>query len=190
MPLTIVRFAYKREWANPFLDRWLRQRAVEGHVIRDGNWQQPLDLCRNLEVQRFLDHDTTDAILLVDSDMVPVPESDEILACDAPIVGCPYIGQSGHMEHPGEGSVAAGWLRISREAAKTIGPPWFSFGLDGTGCGKATCECGYFSAKARAAGLTPVKVGRVGHLVRLVALPSDAGGVAFRMEHLFADMNL
>jgi hypothetical protein len=59
--------------------------------------------------------------------------------------------------------MVAGWLRISREVAKTIRAPWFSFDLDETGCGKATCECGYFSTKARAIGFSAVKVGRVGH---------------------------
>jgi hypothetical protein len=96
-----------------------------------------------------------------------------------------WAGQSGNREYPEDGSVAAGWLRISRAAARTIGAPWFSFALDVSGCSNQTCECGFFSARARAASFTPAKISRVGHLVRVVAIPTDtSSGVAFRMEHL------
>jgi len=52
------------------------------------------------------------------------------------------------------------------------------------GCGKATCECGFSSPAPPA--LHPSRSAASGHLVRLVALPTDAD-VAFRMEHLFND---
>jgi len=187
MRLTIIRFAHKREWDNPFLARWLRKREAEGHLVRDANWAVPLDLCRNKEVARFLALDDTDAILMVDADMVPLPETDEVLWADAPVAWCPYVGQSGRPEHPEPGAVACGFLRISREAVEKIGEPWFKFVLDEKCRMKEMCECAWFSGRIRDLGIAAARLGRVGHLARVVLLPTDDGGACFKPEYLFSD---
>ena len=53
---------------------------------------------------------------------------------------------------------------------------------------KQTCKCLWFADRSRQASPTPQRLGRVGHLVRVVVLPADSQGAAFRPECLFSDM--
>jgi hypothetical protein len=52
---------------------------------------------------------------------------------------------------------------------------------------KQMCECLWFADRAREAGFRPQRLGRVGHLLRVVVLPADGEGIAFRPEYLFGD---
>jgi len=69
-----------------------------------------------------------------------------------------------------------------------IGPPWFRFVVDDRCLSKKMCECLWFADRARNAGFTPQRLGRVGHRMRVVVLPADDEGIAFHPEYLFGDM--
>ena len=69
-----------------------------------------------------------------------------------------------------------------------IGPPWFDFVVDDRRLTKQMCECLWFAERYCEAGLAPERIGCVGYFMRVVVLPVDDGGIAFRAEYLFTDM--
>lgn len=127
---------------------------------------------RNMICDSFLKATDLTHILMLDADMVPLPETKPIWSEDAPVMGCDYIGSHSERAHDGPGYIGCGCMRISREALEVIPRPWFDFVLKDDGLGVERCECGHFCEKAMAAGLHPVKRGKMGHIMEAVVSPS------------------
>jgi len=58
----------------------------------------------------------------------------------------------------------------------TIPQPWFEYKVSEDGRITTQGEAHTFSQKLTAAGLVPRIVGRIGHMLRMVALPPTAAG--------------
>ena len=91
------------------------------------------------------------------------------------MAGCDYIGSHSKRAHDGPGYIGAGCMRISRVALEAIERPWFQFVMTNDGLDVHQCECGHFCDKAMAAGIHPVKMGKIGHIMPAVVSP--LGGV-------------
>jgi len=184
MRLLIVRMSMPGERRNLPLERWLRAREGEGHVLREAGYSERIDVKRCRELQRFLDSDPScDAILMVDSDMVPLDTSKAIVGKDGPDVGwCQAVTRQGGLSHTVDGSCSCAMLRISRRAAERIQKPFFRFTTDEANAKTVRCECDWFAGQARAAGFHPVKVGTAGHLITVMAFPTETG-IGFMYEH-------
>ena len=128
---------------------------------------------RNLICDWFLKETDLKHILMLDADMVPLPETKPIWSEDAPIMGCDYIASHSNRCHDGPGYIGCGCMRLSREALETVPKPWFQFILAPDGLNVERCECGHFCEQAMAVGLYPVKRGKMGHIMPAVVSPAD-----------------
>jgi hypothetical protein len=170
--LTVVRFRYARDHDNPPLASWLRRLAYLGATVRDSSFSPRVDLTRNREVGRWLEEDRTQYLLMIDSDMVPVPETAAILVEEGDLVACPYVDQAGHVIDWERQGLQTGCLRVSRALMACIPQPWFEYRLSEDLRTVEAGEAATFAAKVLAAGAKPRLVGRIGHLMPMVALPS------------------
>ena len=160
---------------NGVLEEWLDRQAqvVMAHRIGQGRAYPRLDMWRNQVVDYFLTQTKAAYLCLVDDDMVPVEATAEFLACDADVVVCSYRNRLGQPCHGGDGEGGCGMMKISRQAAKKMGAPWFAFVANSAGTDVVMCECGFFSGKAKNAGFHPVTRGSVGHVAEAVLLPGE-----------------
>jgi len=167
--------------ANGRLLAWLEARFA--HIYRAqhpfGSGQPDyLAPWRNLLVRWFLEETVRREMLMIDADMVPLPETEELLRTAADVAGCRCIGKSGFEVHGEDGVISHAFMRVTRKALEAIAPPWFAYEMSPDGSCVAKCTCRYFSEKAVAAGFPPVHVGEVGHLIPMVArLPSQPGKI-------------
>jgi len=152
-------------WSKSFPHRW---RARPPTRVRDY-----VALWRNQQVREFLARTTLGWVWLIDDDMVPVPDTSLLLESESDVACCRCWSRTGTEAHPAEAEVSAACLLVSRHALEAVGPPWFQVVLSADGTGLAKCECTYFAERMRAAGFTPAKLGRVGHIVPLVVLPGQ-----------------
>lgn len=159
---------------NPILKEWLKGRDVK-YASEFGSAFPSIAIWRNRAVKWFLETDFEE-VLFIDDDMVPIKETEPFFDNPAPIVGAHYLTPHGHDSHMGEGNVACGFLKISREVLEKIEPPWFDYPLKDDGTAPEVCECAYFVQQAFKAGFHPVKAGLVGHIVEAVVIPSQEGG--------------
>jgi len=143
---------------------------------------------RNRICDWFLAMTDCSHLLLIDADMVPLPESDDLLATDADVAGAMYIDPNGGIAHEGEGNLGCGALRISRHALETIPRPWFHFELTDNGTAQAACECLWFCRRAQAAGFRPIRVGRFGHIVDTVVVPINQDSFKFKLLSDFSGL--
>ena len=120
----------------------------------------------------FLQKTELDHLLMIDADMVPLPDTKPVWSEDAPILGCDTVNGRGHRTHDQPGHVGCGCIRMSREALESIPKPWFMFEFDDNGLKVTQCECGYFCEKAMASGFHPVKSGKMGHIMPAVVSPN------------------
>ena len=186
--ITVVRCRYVRDWDNPVLERWLSALAAAGAVVRPSSIAPRVDLVRNREVGRWLAEDRTKYLLMVDSDMVPLPETNTLFIEPGDALWCPYADQAGKMIDPKVNGVGTGCMRISRVLAEAVPEPWFEYVIDTpTGRTVEKSEAFTFTQKASEAGFEFRAVGRVGHFVRLVALPPGPGhtAVEWKFEYEF-----
>ena len=173
MRLTIVKMVRPREMANPLLDAKLRRLAILGYQVRESDTGFGVAEVRNRACGRFLKEDTTDAVIMVDADMVWSPATDAILETDLPVAWCNYVTQSGELAH--DGGLGCGCLRISRDVLEKVSQPWFRFGFDADGRAEASCECAWFERKLEEAKIESGPVGVIGHIVPFVVFPSCEG---------------
>jgi len=160
---------------NPILRRWAENKphSVLASGLCSFSDASSIACRRNEIVERFLAMPENDWLIMVDGDHVPLLETDEILTCTDAVAGCRYPSRVGVESHPDDGEVGMGMVRISRQVLKTIESPWFGMTTNESGSKITQCECSWFCAKARAAGFYPVKVGQIGHLLRVVARLAD-----------------
>lgn len=177
--LTIVKMVGRDSRVNPLLDRWLLRMAARGHLVDLSPEPGPeVGGARNGLVKHFRDFGRTEYLLLVDADQIWDPAADPILSAPGDVLYCDYISQFGALAHGGE--LGCGCLRVSRHALRRITPPWFQFRRDAHGCRLEECECRWFLARAREAGLEPRSVGRIGHIVPFVAMPDAEGRMCLK----------
>lgn len=156
-----------------------RAGSIAGSVVPDtvASW-------RNRAIRWFLEHTELPDVLMLDDDMVPVHGTDALLRSDADVAAARYIRKDGHEVHADDGEGGCGCMKISRNALEKIDPPWFAFEFSDDGSRVTSCECGYFSRKARRAGFHPVKAGVIGHVVPVVVVPAESEGSSCRMKFL------
>jgi len=147
---------------NPLLARWLAAR--ERHTI----WPAAETLhrvpaARNAMVRAFLSEPAPDWLVMLDRDIVPVPESAPFFSSPADITSAEIVTRAGRASHPHTISAAA--LKIARRALEAIRPPWFGWPREGG------CECAWFYGRAYRAGFRPVRAGVVGHRFPVTVLP-------------------
>jgi len=150
--------------------------------VGDGRFLDMLASRRNRVVRWFLDNTDLPWLLMLDRDMVVGDNTWPLFTCEYNVAGASYVRDAGVISHDVLGEVGCGCLRVSRVALEKIQPPWFQFTFDSTGENVELCECSYFCLKARSAGYTPTKVGRVGHLITMLAEPDDDGQVGFMFK--------
>ena len=100
----------------------------------------------------FIDNDVT----------LTHPGLERWLAVQGDIVSCDcHMAEAGAWE--GEEAFHTPLWRCRPEVLYMLQPPWFMYPLSEDGCDVLTCECAYFSVKARAAGFTVRHGGYCGH---------------------------
>jgi hypothetical protein len=181
--LTVVRFRYAHEHDNAPLAAWLRRLAYLGAAVRDSCFTPRVDLTRNMEVGRWLEEDRTQYLLILDSDMVPVDETNAVLTADGPVVACAYVDQHGHAIDWKENGIQTGCLRLARDLMLTIPPPWFEYKVSEDIRKTTQGEAYTFSQKLLAAGQVAKIVGRIGHMLPMVALPPTTEGAPTEVRY-------
>ena len=134
--------------------------------VPDANFQwycgSDIILARNQAVRDLALPSACGQFIFFDEDVAPGPETDALLTAAGDMVGAMYMPMP-----PGCWSrsveVHCGALRVSRGVFETVAPPWFMFRYAPDGRSHALCECGYFAAKAPAAGFSVVRAGRARH---------------------------
>jgi hypothetical protein len=154
-----------RRWS----DRFDHRRQWPGSSDRQG-----IPAARNDLLAWFRDESGLPWLLMVDHDVVPLPETQRLLASDAPIAGPRIWAKTGAEAHPH--GLSAACLKIHRRVVAALRAPWFRYRPR-----KGQCECAYFIGKARAAGFRPEKVGLVGHRFPVVVCPGE-NGPAFKFD--------
>ena len=178
--MDIVKVASKTAVVNPRLDEKLLSLACHGHTVRYSDSGFGIAEVRNRVVMRFLKDSSAAHLLMIDSDMVWLDETDEILTkLGLPVAYAQYVSKTGLLAH--KGGLGAACLRISRPAAGKISPPWFQFGYDKDGCADVSCECSFFAKKAVEAGIETLPLGVIGHIIPFIAIPN---GNASRLRPL------
>ena len=173
--LTVVRFGYPGSPHNPALAHWLRHLAEQGYDVRDAHFDFRVDLVRNREAGRFIEESDADAILMIDGDMVPLDDTGAVLSAPGPLVFCRHVSQLGkEIEWQNQG-IPTGCVRIARRVFERLDEPWFVYETDATIRLVTCCEAATFTKKCVAAGFNPKPAGRIGHLLRMVAMPPGPG---------------
>jgi hypothetical protein len=171
----IMVVVFEGRGTNAKLKRWVSGFANRRLATPPTGLKDFIGLWRNQEVKNFLENTKLEWLLILDDDMVPVPDTDLLLDCTADIAGASYWSKEGGVAHGKDGCVGCGALKVSRKALLAVQPPWFMIEMDGTGTKLASCECVYFCRKMKAAGFQPVHAGRMGHMMMLEVLPSPDG---------------
>lgn len=153
------------------LSRWL---AYVGMDWRYGVSDYEIDVARNKNIQKFLAEDVPKGkkyLLMINDDMVPLPESTPILTEDGDLVYLASSSSRGTIEHLGDKNFSSACWRASAELLQSFGPPWFRVGHSGDVCDRTYCDCMYFKDRAQEAGFDAKMVGIVGHRVNIILHP-------------------
>jgi len=164
---------------NRFLRRWA-ERFDHRRFFHGSDLPDMLACRRNRIFRWFRDSCELPWLLMVDDDVVPVAETEALLACPADVAAARCVARTGHVAH--EHTASAACVKISRRAVAAVRPPWFRFTLSDDGAAQRMCECQYFWRKFHRAGLTPVVAGAVGHRFPVTVLP----GPEFRFDEELA----
>ena len=151
------------EWSGRFTRKWMMRIAFSDHLAS----------MRNHAFKWFRDECTEEWLIMVDDDMVPLPETEALLEAKGDIVGARAAARSGHESH--QGSLSMGCVKVHRRVVEGIAPPWFEFAYTADGAEVASCECLYFWRKALDAGFTIVKSGVIGHRFPVTVVPGEQG---------------
>jgi len=162
---------------NPHLRRWAC-RFDHCRVFAGSDLPDLLACRRNAIFKWFRDECPEELawLLMMDDDIVPVAETENLLLCDADVVAARAWARTGREAHSHTVSVSS--LKVHRRAVRSVEPPWFRFTLSRDGTRREMCECQYFWRKFHRAGFTPVQAGAVGHRFPVTVLP----GPAFRFD--------
>ena len=156
------------------LARWLSQFPDWKY----GSQDYGIDHARNQNIRRFLTEDVSngkDYLLMVDTDMVPCPTTNNILTSMGELIYCGYVDRHGTTGHAGNGDFGAAFFRVGKNLLQTMPDPWFKMEYkDGK---RVECECNYFRKAAERTGIYSKMVGVVGHQQTCVLIPqaNEAG---------------
>ena len=168
---------YRRQ-PNPGLMAWL-EIARASYPVRMVYSQYDICLARRQCLANFLRSDVPAGythLVQIDEDMVPVESSERILTEPGDLVYCGYRGRHGQKGHYGDNDFGCGFSRISADlAARVPLEDAFEFDLAEDRLQVTGCECEHFRLLAEAAGHQSKMVGVVGHLVEMIAVPTEDG---------------
>jgi len=160
---------------NEFLAQWL---STKGLLWRRAHDSYDVDVTRNRVTREFLAHDVPRGkqyLIMLDADMVPCGETENLLTAVGDLVYCGHVGAQGGRGHSGPGNFAAACFRVSLRCLQQIGNVtrgvWWNMGKDPTRSERTHCECSYFNSAARQAGFAPVQVGVIGHMQTCIIFP-------------------
>lgn len=153
------------------LARWLSKYNLDW---RYSSIDYGVDVIHNHSITRFLKEDVFKGkthLLSIDSDMVPLPETYNILTSEGDLLYCGHVGRYGSKGHTGDDEFSIGCYRASIFLLQKMSPPWVRQTIvKGV---RVQCECSYFKEKARRVGYQPKMVSHIGHEQRCILLPSD-----------------
>lgn len=156
------------------LQAWLTSVRSAGASVVDGAQEYGIDVSRNLNCKMFMEFFVPrgfEYLVMVDSDIVPTPESNAIMHEDGDLLFNGYTGRGVTRGHYGHADFGAGFMRVSASALAKIPKPYFKFLTSPDHTEKFKCECGYFKDKAIEAGVMPRMVGVAGHRTSIVMIP-------------------
>ncbi len=100
--------------------------------------------------------------IFADRDVRPGPKTRPFVEAAGPLVACEYpVGNNESWDDPR--MLHSGLWRCDRRVLETIQPPWFQRILTPDGGAEKHCVCGYFTAKALAAGIPVTRAGWADH---------------------------
>jgi len=183
--LLIKKFVYPNQPLNRVLDGWLYQLSNIGYNVQNTHFDFRVDLVRNREIGDFLDSNF-DCLLMIDGDMVPIPETNNILTMPGDVLYCRHVSQLGKEIKIEEKGIPTGCIRIHRRVFEKIEEPWFYWNTDDKVRKTNFSEAYYFSKKLVNNGFKPISAGRIGHRIPLVGIPPTEGHVAtdWHCEHV------
>lgn len=163
------------EPANEHLVEWLNEHGLS---FRHGSKETHIDQARNQDVRKFLRDEAPKGkkyLWCLNADMVPMASTVSLLIVPGDFVYCHGVGVAGSVGHE------SACFRVTPEALKKIGDPWFR--MTYIGGVKLDCECKFFRRKAEKCGITAVRAGVVGHLQQCVLVPKEGGGYDILWPH-------
>jgi hypothetical protein len=141
---------------------WLLQRFPHENIVDAKLENCPLPVARNIVAGEFLNHDKP-WLLMVDRDVIPDHRTDYLFTQeDMPDLACCAWDPCTSHWHADRTIWHMSFALIHRKVLEGLEKPWFKMELSEDGY-KATCDCHYFSQKARAAGFTTGNCGVAGH---------------------------
>ena len=114
-------------------------------------------------------HEPLPWLLMLDDDMVPIAKTTPLVESERDIVSARCVTRAGHPAHEHHQFTAAAF-KISREAARKVGSPWFASLSHNLG-DQSSCECLRFWNRAVHAGLRPTQAGIIGHRFPVTVFP-------------------
>jgi hypothetical protein len=178
--ITICFFAYRSQ-PNKVLTEWLKRREREGYKVVRAEDANPVDLARNMAVQRFLAEDLkAKHLLMVDADAVPlVGHFERLLTEPGDVLYAGHLGSGGLAGHMGNKNFGCHMSRLSRHVLEAVPPPWFKITTNDAGTKHRHCECDWFRDAAAARGFESHQVGIAGHVQEMIIVPTDKGSFAY-----------
>jgi hypothetical protein len=152
------------------LSRWLYAKGLDW---RYGISDYEIDVARNKNVLEFLKSDKQ-YLLMINHDMVPLPETNAILTADGDVVYCGSYSSRGTPDHIGDKQFNSACWRVHRRVFESFGPPWFRVGHSGDVTERTYCDCNYFKDRCNDAGFDSHMVGLIAQRVEIVLFPDPA----------------
>ena len=154
---------FLEEWSQRFAVKWIMKIKFTDHVAA----------MRNTALKWFLHERTEPWLVMMDDDIVPLPETEEFIAATGDVVGARNCSRGGNESHRQSLDMAA--LKIHRRVVEKIAPPWCQFTYTDDGVDVRRCECLFFFRKVIDAGFRVDKAGKVGHRFPVTVVPGDSG---------------
>jgi len=155
---------------NTLLSLWLCARGLVDW--RPSSYDYDVGEVRNQAVRRFLHEDIPAGkrhLLLIDDDIVPLPESEAILSAEGELVYCGSVGPFGTRGHYGDGDFGENCCRMSHRLLQRMAYPYFKTEYrEGV---RVACDGRRFRDQAAANGIPSQMVGIVGHQQTCILVP-------------------
>lgn len=155
---------------NRFLRNW-SARFDHRRILSVSGLPDHLASHRNRIFKWFRDECELPWLLTMDDDVVPVLETDELVACQDPVSAPRVWARAGYEMHPEQISMPS--VKVHRQVVEAIQPPWFAFSFSEDGTMEELCDCLFFHKKLSEAGYKVTRAGRIGHRFPVTVLPGD-----------------
>jgi len=150
----------------------------------DKNSLYLLAMRRNIVAQWFLEKSDLPWLLMVNDNVIPLPEISGLLDTQADVAGAHFFSRAGHEGHTGDGIAATACMKLSRTALERIPRPWFKHKYNADQTKRLECECIWFCHQAVKAGFHPLKAGLVAHRIEVALIPPEKPNGECRMKFL------